>query len=1057
MILCDTDGNPFTGRISFVPQTEDGTVEVPITISTASIIEASLYNELYYGPDGRSIEQIVMTVTKDIVCYEYLYSASEVLIGGHTDITDEGQTINITPPDIGTTFVDRVTEEHQTVAGRIVQVRDTVSYTNLHVGETYTLTCHLYDQTTGKRLTYSNGEPVVATKTFVAPAASGSVDVIFTIDTSDLLVNIFRYEERTLVAFEYLRTEEGILIGGHTEIDDLPQSVTPEIPVIGTTIVDDQTGTHDGRLGSAVPFTDTVSYTNLNPGETYVMRGRIVNRQNPSIVYTTAEQEFVPESRNGTVDVHFIVDTSWVCNGSYDADIVCFEQLWQLDTENTGVGEVMLAKHEDVTDEGQTIHLHPEIGTQMIDPVTRSQYGLIGEDVEFIDTVSYHNLHIGEEYTVSGIIMDKQTGEPVLDRNGQPFTASTTFTPTTSDGTVDVVYHVNTLYIISQIGQTINGVEITAPRAIVSFETITSESGFEFEIHADIEDEGQTITLGDICSGAADLQTSVSTLAAGLTTVRDIVHYRGLGPVEYTIRGSLHLIDYDENGNPVDGGLIHARSGEVTELEYTFTPETHEGDVVFDYKLDTTRYAGRDIIVFEELWFNGICIVTHENYADVNGGYGMNNYDQTVFVPEVHTSAFSADTTPGAMGRTVLPLTENARIVDNVWWSNVEIGDRYYVQGQLWACWTDENGNLHSRAIPEDEGGLVTSAPFTAESRSGYAEVVFTIDSTRLAGMHYDYLIVTEKLFHANSGICVANHCDLSDVQQTVYMPDLHTTAYTETGSTLPEGAGLITVTDRVYYENLVPGTSYTIVGNLQYAVTDANGNVIESGPLVQNGQEVKAEITFTPTESSGYVELTFTVDAGDIVARHYNKIIAFEEMYTAPGVLVSIHADINDEDQTLTVSDLRSSAHGVDGSRSVAASNEVTVIDTVFYEGLTAGCEYRMETDLMNLATGESDAHCSTVFSPVCSDGSIDISLCFDGSGYTGEKLVIFERVYDNRTGVLIKSHEDWNEWSQTITFVPQTGNDYDPSYRNAALVILALCFSMAGAVVFIPGKRKR
>ena len=61
--------------------------------------------------------------------------------------------------------------------------------------------------------------------------------------------------------------------------------ITPRLPELRTSIVDDQTGTHTGRLGAEVPFTDTVWYTNLNIGETYVMRGRIVDRDNPSIVY----------------------------------------------------------------------------------------------------------------------------------------------------------------------------------------------------------------------------------------------------------------------------------------------------------------------------------------------------------------------------------------------------------------------------------------------------------------------------------------------------------------------------------------------------------------------------------------------------------------------------------------------------------------------------------------------------------------------------------------------------------------------------------------------------
>ena len=74
---------------------------------------------------------------------------------------------------------------------------------------------------------------------------------------------------------------------------------------------------------------------------------------------------------------------------------------------------------------------------------------------------------------------------------------------------------------------------------------------------------------------------------------------------------------------------------------------------------------------------------------------------------------------------------------------------------------------VHNFYTREGMSYVVYNQQVYSSEQSGYAEVVFTIDSTRLAGMHYDYLIVTEKLFHANSGICVANHCDLSDVQQS--------------------------------------------------------------------------------------------------------------------------------------------------------------------------------------------------------------------------------------------------------------------------------------------------
>ena len=53
-----------------------------------------------------------------------------------------------------------------------------------------------------------------------------------------------------------------------------------------------------------------------------------------------------------------------------------------------------------------------------------------------IDTVSYKNLKPGTEYTVSGRLMDKETGKDL----NPAVTATTKFKPTSADGTVDIKF-----------------------------------------------------------------------------------------------------------------------------------------------------------------------------------------------------------------------------------------------------------------------------------------------------------------------------------------------------------------------------------------------------------------------------------------------------------------------------------------------------------------------------------------------------------------------------------------------------------------------------------------
>ena len=1058
--ITDRNGNYYENTVTFTTTAGSGTVSVAFTVNTADLVEAV---QLANG--------VVQYEPKNVVCFESMTLVGGYEIANHNQPDDASQTVEIPNPEIGTEFTDLQTYEHRIPTGRIVEVVDSCSFTNLHIGEHYSLTCFLYDQTTGDQLMYSDNTPVVGRlDDFVPQTESGIVNVTFTIDTSDLIVNVFAYEERPLVAFEYLRSASGILIGGHTDIDDIAQHNTiPTPPTPRSSLIDDQTGTHEGVIGAAVPVTDTVWYTNLNIDESYQIRGYIVDRDNPSIVYATQIVDFVPQTRDGTVEVNFVVDTSWVCEGNREAYLFCIEEIWQLDTQNTGRGEVRLANENDPRNQDQCIHLVPECHTTMNDVVTQSHYGMIGTDVVLEDTVAYYNLHIGETYTCTGVLMDKQTGLPVM-QNGQPVTATTTFVAPTQDGTVVVTYHVDTLALIQQIGTTVSGITIDAPREVVSFETITSTSGYDFEIHADINDENQTIIIGDITSHAGDLQTSTSWLASGLTTVRDVVHYRGLGPVEYTLRGSLHLVDYDENGQPIDGGLIYARPGEVTELEYTWTPSNHEGDVNFDFKLDSNRYQGRNIVVFEELWYNGTCIVSHENYSDSYGNFGMYNLDQTVHIASVWTSAFSFQS-----GEQLLAYTTDATVTDFVYCGNLDVGQRYYCEASLWACYTDENGYIHNVPLTQEEGGIACSPVFTAEQNHAVAEVTFHIDATKYFDQHYDYLLVTERLIHVGSGVCIATHSDLTSKEQSINIPELHTTFTSACGHMLPDAPMAdvmpVTLTDRVQYENLIcDGRSYTVVGNVQYARTDAQGNITESGPLMQNGQPVTNSVTFVPTSPTGYVDVTFEVNAADIRAHGYDKIVAFEDLYFGPeGIRVGTHSDIYDQEQTCTVPMMHTTALGQNGRHSVQATSSVTIIDTVYYEGLEADGvrQYRLETDLMSSKTGGSVAHVTSYFTPTSSSGYVTVELTFDATGYTSSDfVVVFENMYYDEVGDsgasswLIGRHESWDDTEQTVTFGGggDTGvNDYN---TNRFLYCAMACFTALigiGGYTLIQNRRKK
>ena len=120
----------------------------------------------------------------------------------------------------------------------------------------------------------------------------------------------------------------------------------------------------------------------------------------------------------------------------------------------------------------------PEIGTTAT--VDGEHVAEPAGEVTLIDTISYKNLKVGETYKISGVLMDKSTGEPLL-VNEQQITAELEFTPTTSEGTVELTY-------------TFDGSAL-AGKSVVVFEDLYQDENVVAS-HSDINDEGQTVTFG---------------------------------------------------------------------------------------------------------------------------------------------------------------------------------------------------------------------------------------------------------------------------------------------------------------------------------------------------------------------------------------------------------------------------------------------------------------------------------------------------------------------------------------------------------------------------------
>lgn len=370
-------------------------------------------------------------------------------------------------PKIGTQAAEAADGDQIAQANEQMTLVDTVYYENLEFGSAYTLIGTLMVKSTGEPLLDAEGNPVTATKEFMANNTNGSVDIEFTFDAS-LLAG------EDIVAFESL-VKDGIEAAVHADIEDERQTV--HFVDIGTTATDAADG-DKFVTGSEVVIADEVSFEGLTPGESYTLEATLMDAETgeplksgegPFATDVTATVEFTPEAAEGTQTVELSFDSS----GLGGHRLVVFEKL--LDAEGT-----VLAVHEDIEDEGQSVTV-VEIGTTLVDAAD-GDHMVESETVTVVDTVEYKGLVAGETYTAHGTIMDKSTGLALEDSDGNPVTSTAEFVAEGSEGTVEVTFE-------------FDASQLEEGAALVAFEEVLDVNGNVIAVHQDLEDEGQTVVV----------------------------------------------------------------------------------------------------------------------------------------------------------------------------------------------------------------------------------------------------------------------------------------------------------------------------------------------------------------------------------------------------------------------------------------------------------------------------------------------------------------------------------------------------------------------------------
>lgn len=288
-------------------------------------------------------------------------------------------------------------------------------------------------------------------------------------------------------------------------------------------------------------------------------------------------------------------------------------------------------------------------------------------------------------------------------------------------------------------------------------------------------------------------------------------------------------------------------------------------------------------------------------------------------------------------------------------------------------------------------------------------------------------------------------------------IPILHTTA-TVNGEHIAKAAGTQTISDVVSYKHLIPGKEYTVTGKL---MDKSTGKV-----LIQDGKEITTSITFTPAEPDGTVTVEFTVDASLLAGK---TTVVFESL-SKEGKELAVHADIDDEGQTVHWPEIHTTAT-IDGKKNVVSGKTYVLKDVVGYTNLIPGKEYVITGTVMDKSTGKAleqggkPVTATAIFTPTEPNGTVELEFTIGTALLGGKALVVFESIQMDGHEVAI--HANLQDRGQTVDIKPAIGiitikdkpvfdgGSVKTGDSGVTVAVLGLLLSAAGLTYLLRRKR--
>ena len=420
------------------------------------------------------------------------------VVGSHKDPADENQTIHV-PELTSSKIIDAYTNNKQVMLGKTAVV-DEISYKNLVAGKTYMAKAILKDAANGDIL-------ATVEENFVAEKADGKYQMTLYIDSSKAVGKQLSITEEI-----YMNGAKVAMHHSNADADLL------QVAEIVTNAVSEKSSSQSVPVAGRTTIIDAVTYKNLVPGETYVVTGCLVDKDENEVVKvynitkdgekedTEVKKEisvtFVPEKASGVVNVPFSVNTSDMSGKTF------------VGYETITFNGLPVAEHKNPDDNAQTIYV-PTITSSAYDKDTKNSLVSERKDAVINDTVKAGNLVKGIEYTASAKLVEKETGKTVAEAS-KKFTAGMTEADIELPLTFNALEYAGKTLICSD-ALSVNGVEI-----------IPNKNTHDFHV-------------GAITTSVRDRATNIPMAEFDIDTKTiDTVTYNNLVPgLEYTFHGKL--------------------------------------------------------------------------------------------------------------------------------------------------------------------------------------------------------------------------------------------------------------------------------------------------------------------------------------------------------------------------------------------------------------------------------------------------------------------------------------------------------------------------------------